>query len=431
MDDKIYNEPSYNDEYEIKSLSDYIDKINNIDNIDSSFENDNRYGEDEGKNDTLVFRGQKAEFWDVKPSLFREDFLSIEHELMLQPIFHIPSEFNKSYDSFEMMTKYQHYGMCTRLLDLTTNPLVALYFACEEHGDVKYLFNDDNEIVEKEPYGIVYYNRAYPLPATDKKIKIVSALSQMDLNQNNKYGYILSVLLEEGIIYDNEKEKWTSVMGYEDFIDIIQSNYIVKPVYSNERLLKQSGMFMLPGCFTVNGDKPLNMTIEKRVGDLKREFNGSFYILGENKKKILEELNRCNINEASLFPELEHQLKYIKDNSKTKNKTSDFERYDKNLTIENKIDISDDVFKSRHFWYKIEDFLFEKYEKEIADCLISVIMDVVNKADWYKKEMYKSALKVNLAKTLLDFNIKDAKDEAAEIEDNIISIAKNCNNWED
>lgn len=43
---------------------------------------------------------------------------------------------------FEKLVKLQHYGCKTRLLDLTTNALVALYFACNEkthqrkHGEL-------------------------------------------------------------------------------------------------------------------------------------------------------------------------------------------------------------------------------------------------------------------------------------------------------
>ena len=64
-----------------------------------------------------------------------------------------PLEFKDLNSMFDIMTKYQHYGMCTRLLDLTTNPLVALFFACKTHGVEKY-DTEDGE-VEKEPYGVI------------------------------------------------------------------------------------------------------------------------------------------------------------------------------------------------------------------------------------------------------------------------------------
>ena len=90
----------------------------------------------------------EIEFWDIEPSIFRDDMLSIEHKLMQIPLQKSPTEFRDLNSMFDIMTKYQHYGMCTRLLDLTTNPLVALYFACKKHGVVKYDTEDGEE--EKE-----------------------------------------------------------------------------------------------------------------------------------------------------------------------------------------------------------------------------------------------------------------------------------------
>ena len=49
----------------------------------------------------------------------------------------------------------------------------------------------------------------------------------------------------------------------------------------------------------------------KNVRDEFDEF--SFRIPAESKEHILRELDFYNINEGSLFPELEHQMAYIKD----------------------------------------------------------------------------------------------------------------------
>ena len=53
----------------------------------------------------LYFRGQEVEFWDIEPSIFRNDMLSIEHNLMQIPLQRIPMEFKDFDNMFDIMAK--------------------------------------------------------------------------------------------------------------------------------------------------------------------------------------------------------------------------------------------------------------------------------------------------------------------------------------
>jgi hypothetical protein len=104
------------------------------------------------------FRGQKCSDWDVKPTIFREDALSGEHIMIDRAQRQNPLEFRDCVTNFEILTKLQHYGLGTRLLDVTLNPLVALYFATEESSE--YVKNNNGQYSYKEHDAKVYYRFA-------------------------------------------------------------------------------------------------------------------------------------------------------------------------------------------------------------------------------------------------------------------------------
>lgn len=421
MEEIIFNKDEMeNYGIEITSVSSFIGEVNRL--------KDDLYG----SNEELFFRGQKTDFWDVIPSIFRGNFLSVEHTLMQVPLLKAPYEFISINNDFEIMTKYQHYGMCTRLLDLTTNPLVALYFACEEYGDVCYKGIEDEENTKtQEANGVIFFNKKYSVSTNEINIKVISSLSQIDLSNDNTLESILRKLTERQAISKELEERWKSKEHFEEFINIIQNNYIVIPPYNNERLSRQCEMFLLAGCFNfVYTESIRESSIEKGYKDLRDEFDRKFfYIPGEKKKEILEELDTYNINEATLFPELEHQLSYIKNKKNAKTKAlSEFIKFDFNdinqQIIKTDIEISSNIIKDESFKDTVIKDLNEKYHFNMQK-IWELVEEWVSIIDWNRQESVISRFRVGVQKILLKNGLdkEHAKNESEYISDKIIKIA--------
>lgn len=382
-----YKEIDTEDLIQVDSVSSYISKIKEM------------RTSAEGISTGLYFRGQETEFWDIEPSIFRNDMLSIEHKLMQIPLQKIPAEFREFKTMFDIMTKYQHYGMCTRLLDLTTNPLVALYFACKLHGEEEY--DTEDGTVLKEPYGVIYYtDKYYPSQSTDREVQIISALASYDLTKENTLSDILDKLEYDQIIDNNMKTRWLSREHVKEFINIIQNNYMVMPTYTNERLRKQSGVFLLASQFSFDIDADIQKSvISKSKGKLKDEFSElHFYIDGENKKEeILKELDLYNINEATLFPELEHQLNYIKyANSEYVKTVGDFTKYEEDHLSDNKAIYANENELNSYIIKHIRDILNGAVDdSDIND--IAGILESNFSVDWYKREVILSKMRRSIA----------------------------------
>lgn len=79
------------------------------------------------------YRGHADKDWKLIPSILRTPHgPMVEHRLFREMVAHEPQSFSECRSALDHLVQMQHYGLPTRLLDVTMNPLVALYFACEE-----------------------------------------------------------------------------------------------------------------------------------------------------------------------------------------------------------------------------------------------------------------------------------------------------------
>ena len=87
-------------------------------------------------NEGVYFRGQGKDYNLIIPGIYREmNWFSNEANLQKRVEMLEPAAFSKAHNSFERLALMQHYGLRTRILDITTNALVALFFAVADNKD--------------------------------------------------------------------------------------------------------------------------------------------------------------------------------------------------------------------------------------------------------------------------------------------------------
>lgn len=213
----------------------------------------------------------------------------------------------KGLSQINTLVKMQHYECPTRLLDITSNPLVALYFASKNFGC---------NHCQKADYGYVYIfinpDNNVLFDDSDKAVAL-SCLAKLDqntqdaiytacINKIKKYGFNSAFDINNN---GNAVEKlYHAIRQERDFdkklkpIDLLQ-NYYIQPDKTNSRIKLQSGAFLLPGIHRNQSDY---------LSSLEYEYYIRIKIIDQD--RVLEELDRLNINEASLFPEVDKVAHY-------------------------------------------------------------------------------------------------------------------------
>lgn len=254
----------------------------------------------------LFYRGHSNVNYLAVPSLFREKrYYQNEYRMYQELVIRCASSFLKCSSHLDFLMEMQHYGLPTRLLDVTSNPLVALYFACEQnknHGEV-IVYNIDNQNIKYEKCDEVSILTALPMFEFSIQKQILRDVSLEKYTSSPVYRELISEV-------KSERHALLKDITYE----ILATPQFVKPVRKNSRILRQEGAFLIWGLDnTYYGEGNQQDSKDDIFRYKEQEKKMVYYIPSNKKKEIIACLNKVGINKAFVYPEIDDVAAYIKD----------------------------------------------------------------------------------------------------------------------
>ena len=264
-----------------------------------------------GSTQLKCYRGQRDSSWPNVAGIFRPDFkelLEDEKRAVRKLISVQPHEFASDETMFDKLVRMQHFGLPTRLLDVSRNAMVALFFA-----------TDPGPVNSKPSDGLV---TAFAIPPELEKyydsdsVSCIANLANMTAEEKAKI-FQLKESLTEDLSETRTIELFNKDGVVERLLQFIRAEkpyfqpimnpvdlfvpYYVHPKMSNRRILAQAGAFILYGI-----DPPKTMFFPYQIEQTQ------FIVPQGVKSSIREALDNIGINDNTLFPEIDKAAARIK-----------------------------------------------------------------------------------------------------------------------
>lgn len=290
-----------------KSVDKSNDYVNSIDeyirvivNKYSSFKPNAFY-----EKERSFFRGQNNTEYSLLPSLARtivsnkdETYTRFEGQMINTAKLQNPDQLNNDIYPINMLAKMQHYGLPTRLLDITENALVALYFACKDnyrHDGIVYCF----VVQQKEIHS------AYSIYAN-----MIANFYEFSSLTSITYEEFWDIIKYKSYIPGKEKDKDYSLIK-NHLEEHLTKTLFVLPEMLTEREKRQQAAFII-----FPNEQNNNVGFYNTIRECNQLIDNRIIVKKSAKRKILKQIALLGISEEFLFPEIDRKCVAIKEQTK-------------------------------------------------------------------------------------------------------------------